>query len=344
MEKTPADTISIPAEVRDKMKTLAMLATHREEASGICLPQFMVKTTPNIFFDSTHELLQKEHLADGFTLKDKDLHVNFSSVAAEMARVDVAEGSDTQPRAFRLSGVDNAYFKEWFASLPSAQRIVHCKGMIHAQLSRLDSVEDGELREYIDRVIDTLSQDQLADLEHSPHLFGSCIKGKIQSLLTTHTLSLFDLWMEQGRVCCLPQYKFPETISPVTVSKTLPKSLYEAEEAMNPYEFEVVWAMTSLDNIVWWHRNLSRTGFCINGPVHAYPDIIARTESGKILLVETKGDHLDNAESENKARIGARWANEAGRNYRYFMVFDKRHPSYPGAFSRERFMEIVRGI
>jgi type III restriction enzyme len=113
---------------------------------------------------------------------------------------------------------------------------------------------------------------------------------------------------------------------------------------MNPYEFEVVWAMTSLDNIVWWHRNLSRTGFCINGPVHAYPDIIARTESGKILLVETKGDHLDNAESENKARIGARWANEAGRNYRYFMVFDKRHPSYPGAFSRERFMEIVRGI
>ena len=76
---------------------------------------------------------------------------------------------------------------------------------------------------------------------------------------------------------------------------------------MNEYEFKVVWALSALGNVKWWHRNISRLGFQINGPVHAYPDIIVMLHSGKILMVETKGDHLDNDESKEKAKIGDQW-------------------------------------
>lgn len=117
-----------------------------------------------------------------------------------------------------------------------------------------------------------------------------------------------------------------------------------AEEDMNEYEFKVVWALSELGNVKWWHRNISRLGFQINGPVHAYPDIIVMLHSGKILMVETKGDHLDNDESKEKAKIGDQWAKLAGKQYKYYMVFETKQPDYPGAYSLERFMEIVNGL
>ena len=79
----------------------------------------------------------------------------------------------------------------------------------------------------------------------------------------------------------------------------------------------------------------------------AYPDLIVMTESGKLLLVETKGDYLKNDESREKAEIGATWAAKAsqlGRIYKYFMVYETKKPEYAGAYSHERFMEIVRGL
>ena len=117
-----------------------------------------------------------------------------------------------------------------------------------------------------------------------------------------------------------------------------------AEEDMNEYEFKVVWALSELGNVKWWHRNISRLDFQINGPVHAYPDIIVMLHSGKILMVETKDDHLDNDESKKKAKIGDQWAKLAGKQYKYSMVFETKQPDYPGAYSLERFMEIVQGL
>lgn len=74
------------------------------------------------------------------------------------------------------------------------------------------------------------------------------------------------------------------------VNDVIPKSLYTAEEDVNGYESKVAWELSALSNIRWWHRNISRKGFAINGAVTAYPDLIVMTESGKLLLVETKGD------------------------------------------------------
>ncbi len=76
---------------------------------------------------------------------------------------------------------------------------------------------------------------------------------------------------------------------------------------MNSYERKV------FGNYKWWHRNISRQGFQINGYVHAYPDIIAMTHSDKILVIEPKGDFLEN-ESKQKANAGMKWSSLAGKN------------------------------
>ena len=61
-------------------------------------------------------------------------------------------------------------------------------------------------------------------------------------------------------------------------------------------------------------------------------------------MVETKGDHLDNPESMAKAKAGAQWAAAAGRLYKYYMVFQNKEPGYQGAYSFERFMEIIKEL
>ena len=332
-----------PLEVRDKMNQFRMNDAFAEEAAALRFPQFTLETIPSFFSDS-YETLALEHLEGNFSLRDKDAHIDFATVSAEMARVDVDDGKDSTAKAWLLSGSDSAFFREWFSTQPSERRLSICKGIIKKKLSQMNCVNDKELDEYIDRVIGTLTEDQLSELEQSPYPYVIKIQDKVKELLSQHRCHVFDRWLEQDKIVCRPNYALPAVISPTAFTSMVPKSLYTAEEDMNEYEFKVVWQLASLDNVKWWHRNISRRGFQINGPVHAYPDLIVMLHSGKILMVETKGDHLDNAESKAKAKIGDQWANLAGKQYKYYMVFETKQPDYPGAYSLERFMEIVKGL
>lgn len=49
-------------------------------------------------------------------------------------------------------------------------------------------------------------------------------------------------------------------------------------------------------------------------------------------------------ESKEKAETGAKWAEMAGRMYKYYMVFETKNPGYNGAYSYEEFMRIVKEL
>lgn len=333
-----------PTEVRDKMNVFRMNEEYAEEAAALRFPQFMMKVGPSFFSDDEYVPLKLEHLEDGFTLKDKDTQIDFSTVDAEMARVDIDDSAEAVPKVWQVKGTDSTYYKEWFNSQPSEVRLSQCKGLIRKQISKINSINDRELLDYIDRVVDNMTEDQLSDMEQSPYPYIKKVEDKVKALLAAHRMDIFNLWLEQGKIECRANYALKSTISPTSFFSSFPKSLYTSEEDVNDYERKVVWRLSSMDNIKWWHRNISRLGFQINGAVHAYPDIIAMTESGKILMIETKGDHLDNAESKTKAIIGSKWDSLSGSKYRYFMVFQTKSPDYPGAYSYDRFFEIINKL
>ena len=168
---------------------------------------------------------------------------------------------------------------------------------------------------------------------------------KVNSLLNEYAKKMFYEWVEQDKISCLPSYKLPREISPTNTIASIPKSLYSEEENFDTeYERKVVMELSSLNNVRWWHRNIARKGFLINGAINAYPDLMVKTESGKLLLIETKGDQLENSESKEKAETGAKWAEMAGRMYKYYMVFETKNPGYNGAYSYEEFMRIVKEL
>ena len=343
-EETEEEYVPVPPEVGNKMKHYKVNQLYVSEAGQIEIPQFMIETGRSLFSEHEHQVLTKENLYAGFSLLDKDTVIDFDSIDSEIARVDI-DDSDAMPKAWKLQGFDSQNVKQWFDEQPSDRKMRLCKDMIIKKLSKNNAINDRDLEVYVDRIIQNLTEDQLTDMEQTPGIYVLKINKKVNSLLNEYAKRMFYEWVEQDKISCQPSYKLPKEISPIETIASIPKSLYNEEEKFdNEYERKVVMELSSLNNIKWWHRNMARKGFAINGAVNAYPDFMVRTESGKLLLIETKGDQLENSESREKAEIGAKWAEMAGRMYKYYMVFETKNPGYNGAYSYEEFMRIVKEL
>lgn len=122
-----------------------------------------------------------------------------------------------------------------------------------------------------------------------------------------------------------PSFELPEAITPGSNASAIPKSLYVTEAAMGDFERRVINDIANLDSVQWWHRNLSRgKGFRINGYLNHYPDFIVKTEAGRVVVLETKGDDRDNSDSELKLKLGKLWQAKAGSAFHYMMLFENK--------------------
>ena len=303
--------VPVPPEVGNKMKHYKVNQLYANEAGQLEIPQFMIETGKSLFSEHEHQVLTKENLYAGFSLLDKDTVIDFNSIDSEIARIDI-DDSDAMPKAWKLQGFDSQNVKQWFDEQPSDRKVRLCKDMIIKKLSKNNAISDRDLEAYVDRIMQNLTEDQLTDMEQTPGIYVLKINKKVNSLLNEYAKKMFYEWVEQDKISCQPSYKLPKEISPKETIASIPKSLYNEEEKFDTeYERKVVMELSSLNNIKWWHRNMARKGFAINGAVNAYPDLMVRTESGKLLLVETKGDQLENSESREKAETGAkRWLEE----------------------------------
>ena len=336
----------VPTEVRDRMKHYRMNQRFEEDAGALRIPQFKIEMPATLFSNNELSLLKKENLYEGFTLRNKDTIIDFNNLEAQIAKVDIDEnGIDSTPKTWKLQGFDNPFLKEWYDSLSTDGKLRQCKDMIKRKVSRNNAINERDLDEYIDRVISDLSSEQLDDLQQSPYLYAKKIDDKVLSLLAEHAAQKFTTLIDQDKIVCDEEYSFDIEITPTKTISSIPNSLYSEEEYFdNDYERDFVMNIASKGNIEWWHRNIARHGFAINGAVTAYPDLIVRTKSGKVLVVETKGDHLDNLDSRIKAETGDKWASMAGRAFKYYMVFQTKETGNIGQYSYDRFVDILKEL
>ena len=331
-------------EVQEKVNTFPVKPEFADDIKNLWIPQFFQVVPQSLFHEGTLELLEKEQLASGFTLKGKAYDIDFGSADDELVQVDVRTKEGSVPKVFKMSDADQRYFKEYFNSKPEESRVKMCKDIMFRQLNKLDMVDAVELWEYLERIVNDMDKPQLAAMEKSPLGYAAKIRDKIDTLLTQHYKDTFHQWIETEKVICSPSYQLPSVIHPANSTSFLGGSLYQAEEDMNELEQDLVMELTALPNVRWWHRNISRQGFCINGFIHHYPDIMVMTKSGKVILVETKGGHLKNDDSRDKLELGKAWQHAAGSMYRYYMVFRDEENLLPGAVSMKQFVELVKQL
>lgn len=334
---------SLPNEIQTLVKTYNIKTVFEEQAEQINLPQFYLKIPGNDLFGTKEDEvpLEKENLLDGFALSKADTNIAFDTITSELYKVDLDETKkEHTPTFVRLDGdVKESVMAYILDPSRKESRVKNFTKRIMSYIGNLYPIPDKEIERYINRILEDFNDEQFNDLANSEYTYTDKIKQKIKSLSEVFAEKKFKDFLDTDKVFIKPSFTLPRSISPGKTSKDITKSLYEKEASMNGYEERVINEIGNMNNIAFWTRNIERRGFKINGFVNHYPDFIIYTKSGKTILLETKGDHLD---AEQKIRLGRLWASKAGNDYRYFMVYDRR--IVDGAYKLENFLNIINDI
>jgi type III restriction enzyme len=342
-ELESTNTSSVPNEIQKLVKTYEIKDVFKEQARSIQLPQFFLNVPANDLFSLKEELLplEKEYLLKGFALSKSDTNIEFGNVTTELYKVDLDETKkEHTPTFVRIDGdAKDSLLTYILDPARKGNRVKNFTRRIMDILGSMLPIPDKEIEKYINRVLEDFGDDQFSAFASNEYTYTEKLKQKIKALSEAFAEKKFREYLDTDKISVKPAYILPLSITPGDTSKAITKSLYEKEGSMNGFEERVINEIGNMNNIAFWTRNIERRGFKINGFINHFPDFIIHTKSGKTVLLETKGDHLD---AEQKIRLGGLWASKAGNNYRYYMVYEKREVE--GAMKLEDFLKTISNI
>ncbi|QQO07578.1 DEAD/DEAH box helicase [Breznakiella homolactica] len=334
----------VGGELGDMLNQNVMQHQFAKEASKLRVPQFFLKTVPDLFGDE-FELLEPDNLSDGFSLSGQDSQVNLELATGEMYRVDIQEHGEAIPKYKRASKEESEYIRNQLAKLPQEKKITRCIDLICDQINNNNRYATAEITEYVRRIVSDMTDEKIYAMETAIPTYALKIQKKIETLEEVYREKQFDKWLDSGKIVCRESYGLPKVITPALTIDSIPYSLYEAEkDDLNKFEKSVIDVVVSYDNIEWWHRIIERKGMRLNGFINHYPDFMVMTKSGKIVLIEAKGDYLDGDDSKTKLKLGRQWQAQAGANFRYFMVFKDKELGLDGAYTLDKFAEVMKDL
>lgn len=348
LENNPDDPLF--QEMADKAVSYPMRSGFAETVTQWVLPRFFQKIPEGGLLASLGGSVEvtRNGLLKDFKLTGNDTKVDFQALLAEVFQIDIEVGQGGESYSPSVSkirkGSDRDVLLQHILSKPRSSQIKDIAHLLRSHLGDLSPISEPDVTKYLGRVLEDLSVTEFDEILRNERRFGLVLKQKIQGFMDLYAESNFKKWLETGEVFIQPSWKFPASIVPGQEGPMITRSLYEREGSLNNFEHRVIVRIANLENIVFWHRNLERgKGFAINGfKSNHYPDFILLTRSGNLVLLETKGDHLDNSNSAAKIRLGAAWSTHAGQQFKYFMVFEKNN--LEGAYTLEQFMSLVEAL
>ena len=299
---------SVPTEMKDVIKSYGIKDGFQEIAKSLRLPVFLMKTQKTEMFNPTGLVkLTKSQLTEGFELDKADKNINFTGPEQDAVYIDLEKKTEDQfvPKQFKMNDKQLHAFRETFVSYDVEKKLEQLTGKIASRL-RFDEVNELHISNYIKSVLSGKSSEELVSLFDNDLLTENAFKQKINSLIVAYQYKHFKELMDKTHIICSAEcdeaYKFPAEISPAKVAISLSKGLYNEEDGdINNFEYNIISSVANQENVLFWHRNHERgDGFCINGFINHYPDFIIYTQSGNVVMLETKGDDRDNSDIGTK--------------------------------------------
>ena len=346
-EPTDKGSTNVPQELKNQVKRYKMKEIFSESAKSLKLPQFMgidksQELTNDLFIEvSQKALFEAEMLLKDFKLGNENSEIDFDSVETSMYRVDLDESNGYLPTYLKVEGTAHESIVDYILDPKQKEkRIVNCTYRLKNIIGKMYPIPDKEIEIFINHVLERFSDEQFSDLLNHEYSYADKIKQKIRELSDKYKEKQFFGMVDKDQIFTEPTYQLPEEIIPSKTCSGLPKSLYEKEGDIDGFEREVINDVANLENVEFWTRNLERgKGFCVNGFINHYPDFIIKTKKGKIILLETKGDHLD---AESKIKLGNLWASKAGNQYKYCLVYKNR--DVDGAYTKNEFLDLLKEL
>lgn len=345
-EKQPVDE-NIFQEMGDKVKRYRVKEANKEIIEKIDFPQFFLKVTASDIFGTDEELLNRESLLKDFKLSDEDIKIDFDQISSDLYKVDLTETvkDNYTPDWVKIeeSQVKDP-IAEYILAKPKDAQISDITHQIMQIIGNMYPIPDQEIKVYVGRILKGMNAEQMRDILVRKWSYTDKIKAHIRKLSDAYAETRFMDLIKSKRINAKDNWKLKNSIVPGNLGSSIGNSLYEREGKMNGLEERAIMEIGTASNIAFWHRNLDRTkGFFINGfKSNHYPDFILHTKSGITILLETKGGDRDNSDSAGKCRLGNEWEKQAGKDFAYFMVFDKKE--IEGAYTLDKAKELISGM
>lgn len=332
----------LPTEITDKVNIYKIKDVFREAAKAIVLPQFFIKeeTLLSVLKEGEDEiLLAKENLLDEFKLSKEDTKLDFEAIKADLYKIELEKTAEGES-SLTFSEIQKKFqpaLLEYFSGEIDDKAKNQLHGVLFKLIGNMPPITDGEIKKYLKKILEGLEPSELKEIATNPYFFTPKIKDKIWQLADIAAEKQFNEWLDTDKITIKEQFHLKQHYVHKELAPPIAKSLYDREEKLNAFEIEMATRIGSLENVLFWHKNPVFKGFMINGFLNHYPDFIVLTKTGKKVLIETKGDHLDGSDSLAKIRLGESWASKAGNDYRYYMVFQTR--LVPGAINIDEMVD-----
>ncbi len=343
-EQQPTDNY-ILQEMGDKVKRYKVKEAHKEKISEIHFPQFFIKANTGGFFDTEEVLLNRESLLKGFELSKADANIDFDKISSDLFKIDIEKENEYRPAFTKIEDETvKDPIADYILAKPKEGQITDIVHQIMGVIGNMMPITDQEIKKYIGRVLEDMTTEQMRDVIVRKWSYTAKIKTKIKQLADNYAEQQFADQIKAKKISVKGNWQLNPEIVPGKEGNSVGNSLYQKEGAMNNFEAKVARELGTSSNILFWHRNLERgKGFFINGFFgNHYPDFIMQTKSGTTILIETKGDHLNNEDSEAKRRLGEEWERLAGDKFAYFMIFETKEVA--GAYTLEKAKELIGGM
>lgn len=335
-------------EVRDAMESYPIRPPFAEQIASLRLPQFYQVASGPSLFEEGQVYLERDALLSGFLIANCD--VNDFAVAPsggdlvklDLLRVGESTG-DYEPTRVRLKDPEIRRWRDYLSNLDADAKRRQLSGLVNNWLGKMPPLADSDLLAYINKILARLTPGELEQVVEQQHAYVDAIRRRVRLEIQQFARRRFQEWLGLGRIELRESFAFPPEIAPRQQSPyAAENSLYLREERGNGLEERMAEFLMDCDNVRWWHRNPSGKGFALNGAINHYPDFIVCLRSGVILLLETKGGDRDNSDSAAKIELGRHWEAQAGRGYRYRMVFEEAPPE--GAINWAQACELTRRL
>lgn len=325
----------------EDMHTFRIRDAVADTVRALRIPRYRLERQAGLFsdFDDMEgELFDRDSLLEHFMLSKvgtEDIHLDAMHVA-DAKQIDISDDSELKVR--NLSEVQRRGMKELFAQDSNEGRRKSAKmdlpNLMSPQMQKLYGAHG--LKSFINRVVDQMSDDELEGYVDNASAYARIISEAIKRKADDFRVREFNTERRRGDIRIMPDYAFPPSFYLTNPLTMYDRTLYEAEDGgMNEMERQMADALANCEGILWWHRVVERRKgeFYINGFINHYPDFLAMTCTGRLFIIETKGEQLKNDDSRDKLHLGNTWASEAGPDYQYFMVFDSDPMNADGAYS-----------
>lgn len=192
------------------------------------IPQF-VKLLPSgsiLFEELNSKVLEKEDLEKDFKLADKDIQINFDLAEGSIFEVNLSK-DDNLPKYKKVTQMQREYFKQYLKTANDETRIRQSINLIFDKLRKDNALNENDLKNYIERIVNNLSDERKAKLLDEIDAYTIKIKNKIKELKSEYREKVFYDLLNKGNIKIENTFSFEPIIQASKLSSLRDKSLYE---------------------------------------------------------------------------------------------------------------------